>query len=221
MYCVGVEPLDSGSSKPPECRLCPRLGLCSLQTRVTNYSDQFGFPVQFLQPCIQFAIPLCELIHFRLQFSDRHGRNKSHLRLGVTILPRASGFCDSCQEVATLANHIPFGNCIRNRKLLSNAVFELVRLIALTSSRSRANTRSLSARSSVVSSAGCSPSCTRADRISLFFISSILTWQSLRSASASASFMVPPFQAPSVKITRLILDWPRRATSTLRNQSGS
>jgi hypothetical protein len=36
MYGVGVEPLGFGSSKPPRCRLRPRLGLCSLQTRVSR-----------------------------------------------------------------------------------------------------------------------------------------------------------------------------------------
>src|SRR5712691_5525218 len=112
MYGVGVEPLGLGSSRSPKCRLCPRLGLCSLQTRVTNYSDQFGFPVQFLQLCVQFTIPLCELIHFRLQLAHRHGRNKSHLRLGVTILTGACSLRDSSKEIAALADHITFGNCI-------------------------------------------------------------------------------------------------------------
>jgi hypothetical protein len=117
MYCMGVEPLVSGSSKRPRCRLCPRLGLCSLQTRVTNHSDQFTLPVQFLQPCIEFAIPLCELVHFGLQFANRHSCDKSHLRLGVTILPCASCLRDSSQEIAALANNIPFGDRIRNRVL--------------------------------------------------------------------------------------------------------
>ena len=70
MYCVGVEPLGSGFSKPPRRRLCPRLGLCSLQKKVTNCSDQLGFPVQFLQTGVEFAIFLCELVHLRLQFPN-------------------------------------------------------------------------------------------------------------------------------------------------------
>ncbi len=196
---TGSRTPDSGSSESPRCRLCPRLDLCSLQTRINNDSDQFGLPVQFLQTCIEFAKPLCELVHFRLQFSNSHGRNETHLRLRVAILPSASGFCNSCQEVATLANYIPFGYRIRNRKLRVESGFRVGAVNGadeLTSSRSRANTRSLSARSSVVSSAGCSPSCTRADRISLFVISSILIWQSLRSASASASFYPTPQQKP-------------------------
>jgi hypothetical protein len=67
---LGVEPFDLGSSKPPGCRLCPRQGLYSLQTKVTNYSDQFDLPVQFLETRIQLAIPLCQLVHFSLQLSD-------------------------------------------------------------------------------------------------------------------------------------------------------
>ena len=69
-----------------------------------------------------------------------------------------------------------------------NAVFAFVRLIDWTRCNMRANVRSTSARSSDGSSAGCSPSCTRAVRASRFLRSSIRFWQSLRSASASASF---------------------------------
>ena len=64
--------------------------------------------------------------------------------------------------------------------------------MALTSSSRRAKMRSVSAKSSVVSSAGCSPSCTRAERISRFFVSSILHWQSLRSASCAPPCMCGP-----------------------------
>ena len=120
---------------------CPRLGLCSLQTRITNCSDQFGLPVQFLQPCIQFAIPLCELAYFGLQFANRHSRNKSHLRLRITILPCASCLRDSCKEVATLADHIPFGYRIRNRRLFSSNAFSANSFATVAFSRRRMKSR--------------------------------------------------------------------------------
>jgi hypothetical protein len=184
--------------------IAPSWACARCKAKVTNCSDQFGFPVEFLQPCIQFAIPLCELIHFHLQLSDRHGRNESHLRLRVTILPGACGVCDSCEEIATLAGHATFGNCIRNRTL----VFERsLRVGAVDCADEFQKTRedAFGLRKKLrLSSAGCSPSCTRADRISRFLISSILFWQSLRSARASANFMVPPFQAPSITMIRLI-----------------
>lgn len=61
----------------------------------------------FLQPSVQFAISLRELIHLRLQFSNRHRRNESHFGLQLAILPGTSSLRDSRQEVTTLADNIP------------------------------------------------------------------------------------------------------------------
>lgn len=172
MHCLaGSRTPDSSSLESPECRFCRRLGLCSLQAKATNYSDQFGFPVQFLQLCVELAILLPKLIHLRLEFSDRNSRDESHLRLRVTVLSCACGLGDPSQEIAALAHYVTFGDASEIVRLLSNAVRELERLIALTSSSRREKARSVSASSSVVSSAGCSPSWTRADRISRFLIS--------------------------------------------------
>src|SRR5450432_1748543 len=105
-------------------------------------------------------------------------------------VPAASATCDSKSLLLPAASR----SAMASETVLcpSNEVLALVRLMDFTRSINRLKTRSTACRSSVGSSAGCSPSCTLAHRPSRFFRSSIRLWQSPRSASASAIFKSEP-----------------------------
>ena len=87
-------------------------------TRVTNRSDQFRFPVEFLNPKIQLPIAFGEQISVGPQFPDRHGHDIPHLGPRVAVPPGASRPGDVRQEVSPLAQDISRGNRIRNRALI-------------------------------------------------------------------------------------------------------
>ena len=85
--CIGAEHALFVGGLNPDSRLfrcvygAVQVWFVLAATRVTNRSDQFGFPIEFLNPQIKFAITLGQLIRICPQFPDRHGHDIAHLGL--------------------------------------------------------------------------------------------------------------------------------------------
>ena len=141
MQCdIGRRTPDSGPSRITRMPVMLRPGLYSPQTMVTKCSDQFRLPVMFLQTRIHFAIQICELIHFRLEYSDKQSHVESYFGSRVPILSRDGCICDSVREPRRFPTTSRLALASEIDSVLSDTVFELVRLIVLTSSKSRAKT---------------------------------------------------------------------------------
>src|SRR4051812_1643846 len=78
-------------------------------TRVTNRSDQFSCPVEFLNSKIQLPIAFRELISIGPQLPDRHGHDIPHLGPRVAIPARSSRAGDVRQEISPLGQYVALG----------------------------------------------------------------------------------------------------------------